>query len=562
VIRWWWDFAAREVARLRRDGRASVLWSLRITVAATASYVVGSLLFADTQPLLAPLTSMLVVQVTPLSLLASGLDRVIAVVAGVVLAVGFAAVVPLEWWSLGLLILVSITMCQFLRLRSNLVEVAISAMLVLGVGSIGAEAAAWQRLAETLVGAAVGILATLAFPPKVASADAGRAISGLAASVSELLVRAGGELDEMAEEHRERLTGAARAWLDDARQINHDIPQVGAALLKAEEGRRLNVRAVGSPHVEPGLRQGLEALEHAAVSIRGLMRSVGDCADESWLADGAAATVLGDLAATFRDLAAAVDAFGEMVRHEAAVEPDVSRADVARLQRAQDGLHRSRARLEAAMTTARSASVIELLSSTRATVRRMEGELALDERVRRQLHLTPPHRRSHRPGPPHRFRAVAPSTSTGPDDETMVLPRLPEEPQHPAASARTRTIHRKDQRMPEYIVNDAAVQHASTLIDDGHVDTESEWSQAAPSTEDENGVIDTEGYEGFGRWYLGIEKGASEDTKGRYGFPFGDFRNVNRAALIHAKQRASQNDHHDLAEAADRLLQRLDDKGS
>ena len=37
---------------------------------------------------------------------------------------------------LGLLILVSITIGQFLRLRNNLIEVAISAMLVLGVGSL------------------------------------------------------------------------------------------------------------------------------------------------------------------------------------------------------------------------------------------------------------------------------------------------------------------------------------------------------------------------------------------------------------------------------------------
>ena len=245
MVQWLRGFVSRELARVRRDGRAAVLWSLRITIAATASYVVASLIFPGTQPLLAPLTAMLVVQVTPLSLLASGLDRVIAVVAGVVLAVGFAAVVPLEWWSLGILILISITIGQFLRLRSNLVEVAISAMLVLGVGAIGAEAAAGQRIAETLVGAAVGIIATLLFPPKVASGDAGRAIDGLANDVSELLVRAANELDEMAEAHRDRLPGAAREWLDDARRINHGIPEVGAALLKAEEGRRLNLRAAG-----------------------------------------------------------------------------------------------------------------------------------------------------------------------------------------------------------------------------------------------------------------------------------------------------------------------------
>jgi thymidylate synthase ThyX len=35
---------------------------------------------------------------------------------------------------------------------------------------------------------------------------------------------------------------------------------------------------------------------------------------------------------------------------------------------------------------------------------------------------------------------------------------------------------------------------------------------------------------------------------------------VNRAALIHAKQRASQNDHDEIAEAADDLLRRLDDR--
>src|SRR6188768_4233142 len=191
----WRGRLRRELRRLRKGWRGAVQWSLRITVAAVTSYVVAMLLFPGTQPLLAPLTAMLVVQVTPVSLLASGLDRVVAVVSGVSLAIAFAAVVPLEWWSLGVLILLSITLGQFLRLRANLVEVAISAMLVLGVGAIGAEAAAWQRIAETLVGAAVGIIATLVFPPKVASSDAGRAIDGLADAVSALLLRAADELE-------------------------------------------------------------------------------------------------------------------------------------------------------------------------------------------------------------------------------------------------------------------------------------------------------------------------------------------------------------------------------
>ncbi len=420
---WWSGFVSRELARVRRDGRSAVLWSLRITVAATASYLVASLFFPGTEPLLAPLTAMLVVQVTPISLLASGLDRVVAVVAGVTLAVAFAAVVPLEWWSLGVLILLSITLGQFLRLRANLVEVAISAMLVLGVGAIGAEAAAWQRIAETLVGAAVGIIATLVFPPKVASSDAGRAIDGLADAVSELLARAAGELDAMAEGEPQRLAGAAREWLDDARRITHDIPAVGAALLRAEEGRRLNVRAVRAPHVEPGLRQGLEALEHTAVAIRGLMRSVADASDGDWLGEDSASDVLRDLAEAFRQLAGGIDAFGELVRHEGDVQVSLGRDDITRLQAAQDGMLRTRIRLDAALTEARPAEVVELYATTRATVRRLQHELALDERVRRQLRLLPPRRQPAREAIRRRSASDWPEP-TGPDDETQVLPKL------------------------------------------------------------------------------------------------------------------------------------------
>ena len=51
---------------------------------------------------------------------------------------------------------------------------------------------------------------------------------------------------------------------------------------------------------------------------------------------------------------------------------------------------------------------------------------------------------------------------------------------------------------------------------------------------------------------------APEGTKDRYAFPYGDFRTVDRAALIHARQRARQNDHAAIEEAADDLLQRLD----
>jgi hypothetical protein len=114
--------------------------------------------------------------------------------------------------------------------------------------------------------------------------------------------------------------------------------------------------------------------------------------------------------------------------------------------------------------------------------------------------------------------------------------------------------------MPNYRVNDDAVKQAKKLIDAGDYDDRTEWSEAAPSADDANKEIDRDSFDDFVRWHLGINPDASEGTKGRYAFPYGDFKKVNRAALIHAKQRASQNGHDAVEQAADDVLQYLDAK--
>ena len=112
--------------------------------------------------------------------------------------------------------------------------------------------------------------------------------------------------------------------------------------------------------------------------------------------------------------------------------------------------------------------------------------------------------------------------------------------------------------MPNYEVNQAGVAHARQLIDAGEYDDTTEWSQAAPPAAEENEEREDEGQEGYAEWHLAVDPARGEGTKGRYRFPYGDFTKVNRAALVHAKQRASQNDHAEIERAADDLLQRLD----
>ena len=98
-------------------------------------------------------------EATLASTFVSGLQRVLSVVAGVALAVVLASIVGLTWWSLGALVAASIVVGQLLRLGPHLLEVPISAMLVLGVGhAAGAESVASGRIMENVVGAIAGVL--------------------------------------------------------------------------------------------------------------------------------------------------------------------------------------------------------------------------------------------------------------------------------------------------------------------------------------------------------------------------------------------------------------------
>lgn len=108
--------------------------------------------------------------------------------------------------------------------------------------------------------------------------------------------------------------------------------------------------------------------------------------------------------------------------------------------------------------------------------------------------------------------------------------------------------------------HNAAVQQAKQLIKDGKYVTDTDWSAAQPSTDEENKFLDEHGYEEFSKWYLARDPEDSEGTKGRQGFPYGDFEKVHRSGVIAAKQRAAQNDYSDIEKAADELLSMIDER--
>jgi len=109
-------------------------------------------------------------------------------------------------------------------------------------------------------------------------------------------------------------------------------------------------------------------------------------------------------------------------------------------------------------------------------------------------------------------------------------------------------------------LSDSSYEHAKALIKDRQavVDQRDDWSEHQPSTAEENEFIERHGLDEFGKWHLGVDDEKRPNTKGRYRFPFGDFQDVHRCAVLSAESRAGQYKHNDIRAAAAHLHGMLD----
>lgn len=112
--------------------------------------------------------------------------------------------------------------------------------------------------------------------------------------------------------------------------------------------------------------------------------------------------------------------------------------------------------------------------------------------------------------------------------------------------------------MASYSVNPDGVQRAHRLIESRQYVIRSEWSDVQPDSDQENQYLDSHSWEEYSSWHLGLTDGATENTKGRYAFVFGDFRRLHRMGLIACRYRAAQWRHKEIELAAHDLLQELD----
>jgi hypothetical protein len=369
--------APLNLVRRRAQPRAALVG--RLTATAVAAYLIALLVpGTSSRPTLAPLTALLVLQISLYRTLRSAVQRIGSVVGGVLVAVVLASALGFTWWTLGLAIGAALVLGYLLRLGDHVLEVPISAMLILslptGVNATG-------RVVETLAGAATGLVAGLVLSPlRIQPAE--EAIEELGCEMA-LLLREMAEGMRRAPSHEEAVDRLHRA-----RALGREISRVERALGDAEDSIWMNPRATGLPHAPVALRSGLEAQEHIWVTIRGLTRSIADStrnADET--AFGQAAQE--HAAAVLEDLAVAIRAYGRMTRSELAADPGHAESE---LRKSLVSARRHRDRL---------AEILLRLPSGDSVEWSLRGELLVHlDRLLDQLRVE--HRARAREGWPHR----------------------------------------------------------------------------------------------------------------------------------------------------------------
>jgi hypothetical protein len=321
-----WLLEQLAVLRSRRFGRPS--WTTyrgrgappgwrtaKATLAAVLAYELARWLVGDqVPPLLAPLTALLVAQVTIFETVKSSLERVGSVVAGVLVAVLLSRVVGLSWWSLAVAIFASLVVGQLLHLGDHTLEVPISAMLVLAVAG-QTQTAAESRILETLIGALTGVAISALPRPPVFVQSAGDAIGDLADDTAELLGAMGEELTEHWSSEQ------ARAWVRRTHELDRSLHAAGIALAKGEESLRLNPRRRRILEGTVSLRAGLAALEHALAQVRGICWDLADLAERIEQRGQAEPEVLLALGRLLVELGGGVAAFGHLVAPDVAGPP-------------------------------------------------------------------------------------------------------------------------------------------------------------------------------------------------------------------------------------------------
>ncbi len=243
---------------------------VKTTVAVVVAWTLAVRVFDVSQTFLAPWAALLTVHATVFGTLKRGAEQVGAAVLGVLLAFAAGSVFGLGAVSLGLAVLFGLLAGSVRGQRSEATTAAATALVVLTTGYSDDGSMLVDRLFDTGIGVAVGLLVNLLVWPPLRDRAAAHRIDAIDDGIGALLQRIAADL-------RNGVTSAdVDAWVERVDGLDGDVSHAWSVLGQAHESGRLNPRlsARSRMRATDTFDGVLERLEQAVAETRSMVRSI------------------------------------------------------------------------------------------------------------------------------------------------------------------------------------------------------------------------------------------------------------------------------------------------
>lgn len=281
---------------LRVTARTPLLQVLKTSAATIVSWLVCVVALGQPLPIFAAIAALLVVQPSVSQSLTRGIERSLGVIFGVVLAYAVGLLFGTSSFIVLAVIVVALLLAWAFRLSpgsSN--QIPISAMLVLSVGGLTPGYAA-NRVIETVIGAAIGLVVNAAIVPPVLLRPAHVA-------VQRLLRDCAASLDLIAENLTSpRNEAALEELLRRARKLRDAQTSAQEAVATGKESLALNPRCGRHRRVLENDALLLARLSVLVTRIIGMARAIHDNYDDRLHLDPTVDDIARELARASHDL--------------------------------------------------------------------------------------------------------------------------------------------------------------------------------------------------------------------------------------------------------------------
>ena len=250
--------------------RTNALQIVKTVLAAVLAWVIAAQAFDIPQAFLAPWAALLTVHATVYRTFRRGAQQVGATVLGVVVAFALGSLLGLNALSLGLTVLIALAAGSVRGLRAESTTAAATALVVLTTGATEEASTLLQRLGDTGIGIAVGLLVNLLVWPPLRDRSAAAQVDAIDDRLGELL------RDIAADLRRQHSADDVEAWIARTSELDGDIERAWGVVRQARESGRLNPRRGARDRMRATEDFGdiLERLEQAVAEIRSLARTI------------------------------------------------------------------------------------------------------------------------------------------------------------------------------------------------------------------------------------------------------------------------------------------------